>query len=94
MNRVGKVYYRSNIRGGNAIMIINKLDGETYYRDIWGINGDNFKLYIDDDIIIKELEYLITGNNEIIVIDINEISEEIKQKGITCLFKSEIESRS
>lgn len=94
MDRVGKVYYRSNIHGGKAIMIINKLDGETYYRDIWGINeGLNFVLHINDDITIKELEYLFIGNQYTIE-EINDAPENIKQKAVWCLFKSKVEPRS
>lgn len=94
MDRVGKIYYRSNVRGGEAVMIINSLDGQTYYRDILGINnGDNFVLYVDDDISIDELEHLFI-NNTYTIIDINDTSDKIKQKTINCLFKSNIKYRS
>jgi len=96
MDRVGKVYYRevSNI-SNEAIMIINKLNNGIYYRDIWGINKySDFNLYVNDDITIEELESVIVGNDEVIVIDINEAPKEIKQKAIVYLFRSEIEYRS
>lgn len=94
MDIVGNIYYRKTKGGNEAVMVVNRMEDEVYYRDIWGVNrGNNFILHVDDDITINEINYLFSGN-EYIIKNINDVSEDIKQDAINCLFKSKIEYKS